>query len=107
MVRAKLGHYYTFRIISQPNNTLVVECMKWEEFASQPGTTYKITPHLPGSHGGCSCPAWKDQCKHRKCVTEAMESGKIDELWKWRWDEKRGWQPIDDMKSLDEEENWD
>jgi len=100
MVRAKLPIYYTFRVVEQ--EPLKVECKKWEEGSDLPMETYKIEPDNPSIHGGCSCPAWTNNCKHMKCVKEARQDGKINELYHWKWDEKAGWTRIDDIRSIEE-----
>lgn len=100
MVRQKLDVYYTFKVTGQ--DPLRIDCYKWTEFDDVPTDTYKIMPHNKGPLGGCSCPAWTSNCKHMKCVDEAIADGKINELWKWRWSEREGWQLQQD--GLTEEE---
>jgi hypothetical protein len=95
MVRASLQYYYTFKKVGD-----IVECHKWEEGTGDPvGITYKIKPGQ--IYMGCDCPAWR-KCKHQTCVEEAIESGKINELWKWKWSEKKGWQELNDIQPLEE-----
>lgn len=98
MVRAKLQYYYTFKIAGE--NPLIVEAHKWEEeTGDHSGTTYKINPN--NDWQGCDCPAWR-KCKHQRCVQEAIESGKIASLWKWRWDEKKGWTELKDIVPMED-----
>lgn len=101
MVRAKLQYYYTFKIISAPDaEQLVVEVHKWEEeTGAHSGTTYKTKPFLVWM--ACSCPATR-KCKHLKCAEEAVETGKAQEFWKWRWDEKNGWRELDDIPPVED-----
>lgn len=103
MVRAKLQYYYTFKVVSGmlPGEELVVECHKWEEeTGDHAGDIYKVRPD-GSTFVSCSCPAYRE-CKHLKCVKEARADGKIDELWKWRWDENQGWKELDDLKPIEE-----
>jgi hypothetical protein len=100
MVTAKLPVYYTFRVMTE--DPLVVECKKWEEFADLPMDTYVIHPDNHSPTGGCSCPAWKNNCKHMKCVREARQDTKINELFHWKWSEKKGWERIDDIRSIED-----
>lgn len=101
MVKAKLGFYYTFRLVATEPQILV-HALKWEEMAEVPAETYKVKPNDHSPMGGCSCPAWTNNCKHMKCVREAITSGKINELYKWQWTEKGGWQELTDIKPIDE-----
>lgn len=93
--------YYTFKRVLPAEAGMLekVECHKWEASGEHTGVVYKVIPGT--SWQGCDCPAWRE-CKHQKCVQEAFDSGKIDELWKWRWDEKGGWQMLDDIPSIEE-----
>lgn len=100
MVRAKLQYYYTFKVVSGDGEALKVEAHKWEEeTGDHSGTTYIVRPD--NSWMGCSCPATRT-CKHWNCVQEAVKDGKINELWKWRWDEKQGWTELKDIQPLEE-----
>lgn len=100
MVRAKLSVYYTFRVMEE--SPLKVECKKWEEGADVPMETYVVHPGDACVVSGCSCPAWTNQCKHRRCVDEARRDGKINELYHWKWDEKGGWTRVDDINSIED-----
>lgn len=102
MVKARLDIYYTFKIMSQPGEQLLVHALKWEEFSDVPIETYRIMPDNHSATGGCSCPAWTSACKHRKCVDEARQDGKINELHKWKWTEKHGWAEVDDIRSIED-----
>lgn len=103
MVRAKLQYYYTFKPqeVQTPNEGVIsiVECHKWEEATGEHVDTYKIRPGVDWM--GCSCPAYR-RCKHQNCVQELIDSGRIQNAWEWRWDEKRGWQPLGDIKTFEE-----
>ena len=95
-------HYYTFKVLTpqvEPTSMdFQVECTKWDEFNEDiPEESYKISPANRTAVGGCSCPAWKWDCKHVKCVNEAIADGKIHSLWQWKWTEKKGWEPLDDF----------
>ena len=100
MVKAKLAIYYTFRELSV--SPLVVEAIKWEDGSDLPLTTYKVDPVNPSYLGGCSCPAYKRDCKHMKCVEEARETQKVGSLHKWLWREKTGWEPVNDILDFGE-----
>lgn len=100
MVRAREQYYYTFRLVTE--SPVKVECMKWGEFDDVPTATYTIHPDNASPTGGCSCPAWTNNCKHMKCVREALADGKINELFHWKWDEKRTWTRVDDIRSIEE-----
>jgi hypothetical protein len=95
VVRAKLENYYTFKIVGR--EPLMVDCVKWDEMG-EPLETYHINPNSFEARTSCSCPAYTWQCKHRKCVEQAMREGRMEELWKWKWDPKGGWQELDDMR---------
>lgn len=82
-MKKKPGHYYTFRLVS--GNPLKVDCYKWDELLDEVVETYHIQPNNTTIHGGCSCPAWRNDCKHMKCVKEAIELGRLDELHVWSW----------------------
>lgn len=102
MVRAKLDVYYTFKVMSEPSVSVhspafLVHCYKWEEFGDMPLETYKVSPNNRSAVGGCSCPAWTANCKHRKCVEEAIKDGKAYEFHKWRWAERGGWEQNTDF----------
>jgi hypothetical protein len=100
MVRAKLQVYYTFKLIpAVAEKPAVVECHKWEEATGDHVEKYVVRPGQ--NYMGCSCPAYR-RCKHQNCVQEAYDTGKIDELWKWRWDEKQKWQPLSDIQPIEE-----
>lgn len=90
--------YYTFKVVNL--DPLKLECHKWEREGEHTGTIYKVEPTM--QFRGCDCPAWKNNCKHMKCAKEIVESGKLDELWKWRWDEKAGWQQLDDIPTVED-----
>lgn len=92
--------YYTFRKVR--DIPLLVEAMKWDDNVSDeiPVETYKVKPEDQGMFK-CSCPAYRE-CKHYKCVHEAIQDGKIDELWSWMWSERGGWQRVDDIKTVEE-----
>lgn len=94
MVRAKLQYYYTFKPKVIDGELKVVECHKWEEATGEHAEMYRVQVGVEWR--GCSCPAYR-ACKHQKCVRELIESGRIQEPWKWRWDEKAGWQEMDDI----------
>lgn len=101
MVRAKLQYYYTFKIVSGEGEPLKVEAHKWEEeTGDHSGDTYIVRPD-GASFISCSCPAFKE-CKHLRCVKEAIQDGKAQEFWNWRWDEKNGWKKVDDIPSIEE-----
>lgn len=102
MVKAKLDVYYTFQIMSKPDEALLIHCKKWEEFSDMPIETYKVMPDNKTAVGGCSCPAWKWDCKHVKCCLEAKQFGYLDELWRWTWSEKGGWVRRDDIQTIEE-----
>jgi hypothetical protein len=102
VVRAKLDVYYTFKIVSGAGEQLKVHCLKWEEFSDVPLTTYTILPENHSPTGGCDCPAWTSQCKHRRCVDEALKDGKAQEFHKWRWYEKGGWVETQDISSIED-----
>jgi len=101
MVRAKLQYYYTFKVANDGSETgqVIVECHKWEELSGEHADTYRVKPGVEWM--GCSCPAYR-HCKHQKCVQETIETGKFRELWKWRWDEKHGWQELKDITPIEE-----
>jgi hypothetical protein len=100
MVRARLQYYYTFKIASGDDEALKVECHKWEEeTGDHSGTIYTVKPGVV--YMGCSCPAYR-KCKHQTCVQEAIDTGKIGELHKWKWSEKRGWERVEDIPELEE-----
>lgn len=84
--------YYTFRVITNVPNSMAVDCHKWQEGDDIPSATYRINPLYKGPHGGCSCPAWKWDCKHMKCMLEAIDKGFVDNLHNLRWSEKYGWE---------------
>lgn len=103
MVRAKLLYYYTFKAVEvkTPNEgtIAIVECHKWEEATGEHVDIYKVRPGIDWM--GCSCPAYR-RCKHQNCVDEAIADGRIQELWKWRWDEKAGWTELKDIQPIEE-----
>lgn len=100
VVYAKMQYFYTFKVVSQDGEPFKVDCMKWEEATGEgPVEIYHVKPEHQWM--ACSCPAYR-KCKHQKCVEELLEDGKIQELWKWRWDEKKGWQPLDDIQPIEE-----
>lgn len=99
MVANRRSHYYTFRVIEE-GPPIIVEAKKWNDFDDLEGT-YRIDTGNP-SNQGCSCPAYTSQCKHRKCVEEAVERGYAGEFHRWRWDEKQGWIRLDDIRSIEE-----
>lgn len=92
--------YYTFRKVKDA--PLTVEALKWDDNVSDelPVATYIVRPE-GGGLSKCSCPAYRE-CKHFKCVTEAMSDGKIDEFWHWIWHEKKGWERVEDIRTIDE-----
>jgi hypothetical protein len=97
---AALKYYYTFKVAPTVDGTaLVVECHKWEEATGEHVETYRVKPGQ--QYMGCTCPAYRT-CKHQKCVDEALEDGKIGELWKWRWDEKNKWTELKDIQPIEE-----
>jgi hypothetical protein len=104
----KVKFYYTFQVVKEPDpgdeklSGWLFNCHKWDELGgNQPIETYKVnTAHH--AFGGCSCPAWKRDCKHLKCVMELLDFGRQHEAWKWRWDEVHGWLGVDDIKSVED-----
>ena len=105
MVMAALDHWYTFRVIE--TEPLKVECTKWED--GGPVETYRIDPDNQSPSGGCSCPAWTTNCKHRLALEAARADGKLWEAWKWIWRQRKveGKNllvpvPADDIKSIEE-----
>ena len=97
----KVKFYYTFKVVDEPNDSgesIRVECHKWEA-TGEHLLVYKVRPNTEWQ--GCSCPAWRT-CKHQKCVAEMLESGKIQEPHKWRWDEVNGWQQLSDIPDVSE-----
>lgn len=99
MVRAKLQYYYTFKVISSASDELRVEAHKWDEMGGHE-ETYVVRP-TGCTFVACTCPAYRE-CKHLKCVKDTLVDGKIDELWKWRWDEKQGWTKLGDIPSVED-----
>lgn len=96
--------YYTFKVLTptldRSDAGFTVACMKWDEMEGSdelPVETYKIAPNNRTVVGGCSCPAWKWDCKHVRCVNEAIADGKLGELHRWRWGEKTGWVQMNDL----------
>lgn len=99
----KVTYYYTFKVseLKEDGGLKTVECTKWEELG-EPVGVYKVKP---GHYfQGCDCPAYR-QCKHQKCVDEAIETGKIEALWEWRWDEVNGWTRLNDINTVEELED--
>lgn len=96
----KTKFYYTFKVSKTNDEGVIseVECTKWEEMG-EPVGTYRVKPFVTWM--GCTCPAYR-KCKHQTCVEEAIDSGKVAELWHWRWDEVNGWQRLDDITPLEE-----
>lgn len=95
-------HYYTFKVttpkVDPHSMDFQMEVHKWDAYNdSQPIETYKVAPANKTAVGGCTCPAWKWDCKHVKCCLEARDTGKLDHLWNWMWTEKQGWIELDDM----------
>lgn len=90
--------YYTFRKVKDA--PLTVEAKKWDDNVSDelPVETYVVRPEGIGL-SKCSCPAYRE-CKHYKCVHEAMQSGFIDMLYEYMWTERRGWQKLDDIRPI-------
>jgi hypothetical protein len=108
MVRAALPHYYTFKITSPEGETLRAECAKWEEGGDIPVEVYKIDTNYRSPMGGCSCPAWTSECKHRRALDEAVADGKAREFWKWIFVEKKTKgksnlvpEPVDDINPIE------
>lgn len=95
MASAKSGIYYTFKVMTPELNVrdpnFLVQCHKWDEYGDEPMATYRLLPNNHSAVGGCSCPAWKANCKHRKCVDELIDRGYIQEAHRWCWAEKAGW----------------
>lgn len=90
----KVKNYYTFKVLGQ--DPLRFQAVKWD-IAGEPETTYNIDPNAY-CVAACSCPAWRWDCKHRKCVEYILEHHLTGELHKWKWDEVNGWQQLNDMK---------
>lgn len=90
--------YYTFRKVK--DGPLTVEAKKWDDMVSEdvPIETYIVRPEGAGL-SRCSCPAYRE-CKHYKCVVEAMADNKINELWAWKWTEHQGWIKLDDITPI-------
>lgn len=91
---------YTFRKVKDA--PLTVEAVKWDEMVSDevPVEIYTVRPENAG-YFRCSCPAYRE-CKHVRVVLEAMEDGKIDELWSWTWSEKLQWTKVGDIRTIEE-----
>lgn len=62
--------------------------LKWAEGDDIPSDTYVVIPGNGWSTHACNCAAYSI-CKHQRAVREAITDGKINELWKWRWLEKK------------------
>jgi hypothetical protein len=120
MVRQKLPYYYTFQVVKQPeglagqgSDNWVFNCNKWEEGNERaPTETYKVNT-ANHAFGGCSCPAWKNNCKHLACVMHLISpqgEHMMEELWKWAWEEGTPkekaaggvWYKLDDIKTVEE-----
>lgn len=97
--------YYTFKVLSGNNHRpedfeFQVAVHKWDELEGSdelPVDTYKVMPNNRTAVGGCSCPAWKWDCKHWKAVNEAIKLGYAGEFHRYKWTERGGWEKLDDL----------
>jgi len=104
MVSKKDQFYYTLKVLTPEAEThsmdFQMQVAKWDVYnEAMPIETYKVSPSNKTAVGGCTCPAWKWDCKHMKCCHEVIASPqKLNALWDWMWTEKHGWIELNDME---------
>lgn len=88
--------YYIFRLLG--THPIRVACSKWEEGSIAPSATYIV---YPGTNS-CNCVASKRECRHVLRAKELVKPDLINDMYKWRWDERNGWLEMHDIPYIDE-----